>query len=164
MKGAREQAKQDGLKHYFTGLPCKHVHIDKRQTSDGTCMACSREKSAKWTLLNREKYLELKTASNEKRKSKNQAYAQMWRQANSEKKNAIEANRRASKLQRTPAWANQSSIKMFYEVAEVLSRGGVLFHVDHIIPLKGKEVSGFHVEDNLQVLPWHQNLRKGNRL
>ena len=24
MKGAREQAKQEGLKHYFTGLPCKH--------------------------------------------------------------------------------------------------------------------------------------------
>jgi hypothetical protein len=164
MKGAREQAKQDGLKHYFTGLPCKHGHIDKRQTSDGTCMACSREKSSKWTLLNREKYLELKTASNNRRKSKNQAYARMWRQANPEKKNAIEANRRASKLQRTPAWSNQSSIKMFYEVADVLSRSGVLFHVDHIIPLKGKEVSGFHVENNLQVLPWYQNLSKGNRL
>lgn len=164
MKGDREKAKQEGLKHYFTGLPCKHGHIDKRQTSDGTCMACSREKSAKWTLLNREKYLELKTASNDKRKLKNQAYARMWRQANPEKKNAIEANRRASKLQRTPAWANQSSIKMFYEVADVLSRGGVLFHVDHIIPLKGKEVSGFHVENNLQILPWHHNLRKGNRL
>jgi hypothetical protein len=164
MKGAREQAKQDGLKHYFTGLPCKHGHIDKRQTSDGTCMACSREKSSKWVLFNREKYLELKTASNDKRKTKNQAYARMWRQANPEKKNAFEANRRASKLQRTPAWANQSTIKMFYEVAEVLSRGGVLFHVDHIIPLKGKQVSGFHVENNLQVLPWYQNLSKGNRL
>ena len=164
MKGARELAKQEGLKHYFTGLPCKHGHIDKRQTSDGTCMACSREKSAKWTFLNREKYLELKPVSNDKRKHKNQAYARMWRQTNPEKKNATEANRRASKLQRTPVWANHSSIKMFYEVAEVLSRGGVLFHVDHIIPLKGKEASGFHVENNLQVLPWHQNLRKGNRL
>ena len=113
---------------------------------------------------NREKYLELKTVSNDKRKHKNQAYARMWRQANPEKKNAIEANRRASRLQRTPIWANHANIKMFYEVAEVLSRGGVLFHVDHIIPLKGKEASGFHVENNLQILPWHQNLRKGNRL
>lgn len=164
MKGAREKAKQDGLKHYFTGLPCKHGHIDKRQTSDGTCMACSREKSAKWTLLNREKYLEHKTIANNKRKQNNQLYARNWRASNPDKKNAQEAKRRADKLQRTPSWANFEKIAMFYEVAEVLSRGGVLFHVDHIIPLKGKEVSGFHVENNLQVLPWHQNLRKGNRL
>ena len=164
MNSAREQAKQDGLQHYFTGLPCKHGHIDKRQTSDGTCMACSRDKSSKWALLNRDRYLERKTASNDKRKHKNQLYAQQWRQAHPEKKNAIEAHRRAAKLQRTPSWANQINIKMFYEVAEVLSRGGVLFHVDHIVPLKGKEASGFHVENNLQVLPWHQNLRKGNRL
>ena len=91
-------------------------------------------------------------------------YAQQWRQANPEKKNAVEAHRRAAKLQRTPSWANQINIKMFYEVAEVLSRSGVLFHVDHIVPLKGQEASGFHVEINLHVLPWHQNLRKGNRL
>ena len=164
MKSAREQAKQDGLQHYFTGLPCKHGHIDKRQTSDGTCMACSREKSSKWALLNRDLYLERKTASNNKRKHKNQLYAQQWRQVNPEKKNAFEANRRAAKLQRTPSWANLFEIKMFYEVAEVLSRSGVLFHVDHIVPLKGKEASGLHVESNLQVLPWHQNLQKGNRL
>jgi hypothetical protein len=164
MKSAREQAKQDGLQHYFTGLPCKHGHVDKRQTSDGTCMACSREKSSKWALLNRDRHLEIKTASNNKRKHKNQLYAQQWRQANPEKKNACEANRRAAKLQRTPSWANLFDIKMFYEVAEVLSRSGVLFHVDHIIPLKGKKASGLHVESNLQVLPWHQNLQKGNRL
>ena len=127
-------------------------------------MACSREKSNKWALFNRDWYLERKTASNDKRKYKNQLYAQQWRKSNPEKKNAIEANRRASKLERTPTWANHLNIKMFYEVAEVLSRGGVLFHVDHIIPLKGKEASGFHVENNLQVLPWHQNLTKGNRL
>jgi len=160
----RQKAKDAGLKHYFTGLPCRNGHIENRQTSDGTCMACSREKSSKWALLNRDKYLEHKTIANNKRKQKNQLYARSWRTLNPDKKNAQEAKRRADKLQRTPSWADFEEITMFYEVAEVLSRSGVEFHVDHVLPLKGKTVSGFHVQNNLQVIPWHENLRKNNRI
>lgn len=159
----REQAKQDGLKHYFTGLPCKNDHVDKRQTADGTCMACAREKTAKWTMLNREKYLDRKAVARAKRREKDRAITALWKQLNPEKRNAAEGKRRAARLQRTPAWADGEQIAMWYSVAEVLSRGGVSFHVDHIIPMQAKEVSGLHVENNLQVLPWHQNLKKGNR-
>ena len=89
---------------------------------------------------------------------------QDWRTSNRSEVNAHSAKRRAAKLQRTPLWADKEQIGMWYSVAEVLSRGGVSFHVDHVLPLQGKVVCGFHSHDNLQVLPWFENLRKSAKL
>src|SRR6056300_409537 len=38
----RKQAKEQGLKHYFTGKPCKHGHVRERHTSSGSCLECRR--------------------------------------------------------------------------------------------------------------------------
>jgi hypothetical protein len=78
--------------------------------------------------------------------------------------NENQAKRRAAKLQRTVSWANKKLIQQIYKQAKKLSeQTGKLYHVDHIIPLQGKKVSGLHVETNLQVIPARDNVRKSNK-
>jgi hypothetical protein len=73
------------------------------------------------------------------------------------------AKRRAMKMQRTPAWADEAAIREVYERAQAISREtGIQHHVDHEIPLQGRLVSGLHVHNNLQILTGSENSKKRN--
>lgn len=75
--------------------------------------------------------------------------------------------KRANKENRTPKWLSfeqKLDIECFYYKAmRYEEETGIKYHVDHIIPLNGKLVSGLHVPWNLQVIPAKDNLRKGNK-
>jgi len=74
------------------------------------------------------------------------------------------ANRRSAKRKATPKWADLEKIKTVYSDAAFISYvTGVTHHVDHVIPLRGRNVCGLHVENNLQILSWEANLQKGVR-
>lgn len=64
---------------------------------------------------------------------------------------------RASKAERTPNWADLNKIR------EIYANCPEGYHVDHIVPLHGKLVSGLHVENNLQYLPAIDNCKKNNK-
>lgn len=48
----RAEARAKGLRHYFTGRPCKYGHLEQKQTSTGNCMACKRNFENQWRVSN----------------------------------------------------------------------------------------------------------------
>jgi hypothetical protein len=78
---------------------------------------------------------------------------------------AREAARRAQKMRAMPRWASRVAIEAKYEEAyRKTQETGQAWHVDHIVPLVSDVVCGLHCEANLRVIPWLENLKKGNKL
>jgi hypothetical protein len=76
----------------------------------------------------------------------------------------LNAGRKRHIARATPAWADAARIRAVYAEAERLTlTTGVTHHVDHVIPLKGKNVCGLHVHGNLRPLPWRENIQKKNK-
>lgn len=73
------------------------------------------------------------------------------------------STRRADKRRAVPSWANLKTIKDIYKQSKLLSDNGIKYHVDHIIPLRGKFVSGLHVPENLKIILAVDNLKKSNK-
>lgn len=90
-----------------------------------------------------------------------------WAKNNLGKVRAYVVKRRTAKMHRTPAWLDKTQlaeIEFTYEYCAALRSIGLNYHVDHIVPLQGEIVSGFHVPWNLQVIHASDNIRKANRL
>ncbi len=74
---------------------------------------------------------------------------------------------RAALSDRTPSWLTAEDFKAIEEIyilrEKMQAETGVEYHVDHVIPLRGRTVSGLHVPGNLQILTASDNLIKGNK-
>lgn len=141
---------------------CKHGHIASRH-KDGRCSECIRIKNKRYMMLNPDKWKDNFRKWREKNIDRDRAKSREWQINNRDKVIAAIAKREASIEMRTPKWANLDLINAIYSEARQLSElTGISFHVDHIIPLHGKTVSGLHVHYNLRPLPALENKRKSN--
>jgi UDP-N-acetyl-D-mannosaminuronic acid transferase (WecB/TagA/CpsF family) len=68
----------------------------------------------------------------------------------------------ATQRQALPPWADRDHMKWLYRVAAAYRQAGESVHVDHIVPLRSKRVSGLHVLANLRLMFAEENLKKSN--
>jgi|ERR1700757_144932 len=87
-----------------------------------------------------------------------------WAKDNPEKIKAYTVEYQTSKKKQLTGWANLEKILKVYAEATMLSKQtGIPYDVDHWVPLKGRTVSGLHVEYNLRPLESNKNKSKGNK-
>jgi len=160
--------------------PTSEYH-KKLNSLSAVCKSCKSLYNKKYRENNAEKlnsYLKGWQIANkdllkEKRKVWNDENRELVRQRNREFRQrhphkATERNVRLkqSRRQSVPPWLSKPQkieIQNFYWLAKDLSLlVGEKYEVDHIVPIKGKDVCGLHVPWNLQVLPKDINLKKSN--
>lgn len=170
MFGTRKEAIQHNQTQYFTGKPCIKGHVAPRRTKTGECLECRAKALISWRAKNPNRVKAHNATQYSKHsesliaRSRDNYYKfkEMYRPrvlANVRK-------RQAAQLQRTPKWLTDNDIWIMqeaYELANLRKKTfGFDWHVDHIIPLRGKLVSGLHTPYNLQVIPAKENLSKFN--
>lgn len=161
---------------------CKEIKIlDNYSTDSGSvdklscyCKYCSNKNKKAYREGNQDKIKDYNSFNADKIKEYHKAYRvanadkiKAYKLANADKRNAIQAKRRAKKIQATPAWLTKEQLEQilgFYTKAKRLEQEtGIKHHVDHIVPLQGLNVSGLHVPWNLQILTAKENLKKSNK-
>lgn len=124
----------------------------------------TKQQKAYWKNPEKYRMLVKERRKNPERKRVENERSLQWKADNPDKVRALNRKhsplRRAAKIHRTPKWLTEQDIETMthlYEVASILG-----MHVDHIIPLRGKLVSGLHVPSNLQLLTPEANHVKYN--
>lgn len=128
----------------------------------------SKEYKKNYYYANLEKERESRRVHRSNNKDKYAQKVKIYNDTHKAEKSAREALRRAQKLQATPKWLTKDHLddmKSMYAKRNILQEEtGIIYHVDHIIPLVSDFVCGLHVPWNLQLLPWNENLKKSNKV
>jgi len=152
-----KEARAAGLRHYFTGKPCKRGHVDIRYVTGG-CAQCAREDSRRYYSEDPEKYKALTVEYRELNRETTNEIQRRYYARNSARIKAEASTYRGLRALRVPPWSETERIAQFYANCP----DG--YEVDHVLPLQGETVSGLHVFANLQYLPRRENRAKHNKV
>jgi len=146
-------------------LKPEHLFSKSKSNNRGLdyyCKSCRKEVKSRPSVKAAQKRCE------ERCRDKRRAYNRDYRKSNKPYFAAKNREYVCKKTNATPNWltdAQRAQIQNLYWLAQDLGRvTGESYHVDHIIPVQGKDVCGLHVPWNLQVLPADLNHRKSNKL
>lgn len=173
-----------GVRRYFTGKPCKNGHLEQRDIKHG-CIGCRRVKKAAYRKTERGCDARKRRRSTPQAKAAKRAQSrrrldrikadpvllELYRATQRERKRRYlstpsgKAHQRRKSLmkeekvrQATPPWHETALVNQFIAACP----DG--YHIDHIVPLRGKSVCGIHTLSNLQYLPAQENLKKSNKI
>lgn len=175
-----------GLKHVDRCVCLNTCYLFKRNykmkelSEEQRIKAC--ERSKKHYEKNKQAKIEYQRKWREKNREYHRKYSKQWNNANKEaaklklqnwyknnpgKRTYHSSLRKKRIAQATPDWLSAEQlidICTEYEICAWCNEvTGEVYHVDHIVPLKGKNVCGLHVAWNLRVIPAKENMSKGNK-
>jgi len=187
LPSTRKEAQKSGEKFYFTGQPCKYGHVAPRKTK-GACVECIKEqwleaapkraqyfadynKSEAGQEAKKRYYAANKAAVIARAQARPEEHKRTYRanyyERNPDWKKTDTSFRRKRHKVATPKWLTaeeKRQIKALYLKAMEMTRiTGVACVVDHIVPLRGKSVSGLNVPWNLEIMTREANLAKSNK-
>lgn len=133
-----------------------------------TCKPCQALKAAAWYIKNKEAKAVKAAAYYQANKAEAVLRSKRYRASRPGWWARVASRRRVVVQQATPRWLTKeqhNEIERKYAHAkECQMLTGDDYHVDHVVPLQGKNVCGLHVPWNLEVLPSDLNDSKGNKL
>jgi hypothetical protein len=88
---------------YYTGMPCKNGHVDRRYTNTGICYACKRQNMSLDYARNTERVLETNRRSYTRHAAERVARSVAWHRRNPEASRAIKARYREANRSRINA-------------------------------------------------------------
>lgn len=112
-------------------------------------------------LEKKDEYIESAARWVKKNPEKRKEIQKNYDKRNQKEKNARTAKYRAIKIQATPQWLSEQQLEEIQRIYINCPQG---FDVDHVVPLRGKDVRGLHVPWNLQYLPHLDNMKKSNKI
>ena len=114
-----------------------------------------------WVVKNRERSNEIKDKYVKNNQETVKQSKRKWYDANPKKRLANVRVYQAAKKNGIPKWLTKEQRAEMQQFYINCPEG---YEVDHIIPLRGKNVCGFHVPSNLQYLPISENRKKSNKV
>lgn len=155
----KDRSKKDGL-----SSSCKDCHKKHWAENYHLIAEKHRARTKLYAEKNTDRIAEYQKSYKKKNKVELYEKVKKWRKDNNGWANFLRTNSKPRYKRAMPPWADIEKMKEFYiEADRLTNQTGVKYSVDHIIPIKGKNVSGLHVETNLQILRLTENISKHNK-